>query len=90
MHSNAQKEPIKQLSLLSEDPAPPDKKTLSNAPKQVRYAAMDGATEALLWGAAIYFLFKLMKNTDEAKKRLLNSTLRELNKPKRKRVLRTL
>jgi hypothetical protein len=56
----------KQLSLLGDAPPPPDSKTLSDAPKKVQAAAKEDATTVLLWGAAIYFLWRLI-NSDEKK-----------------------
>ena len=61
MHSDAQKEPIKQLSMLSEAPEPPKKEVVSNAPKNVKKAMDADASSLLLWGAAMYFLFRWAK-----------------------------
>ena len=51
----------KQLSMLSEDPEPPNEKVVSNAPKNVKKAMDADASSLLLWGAAMYFLFRWAK-----------------------------
>ena len=71
-----------QLSLLSEPPPPPDAKTLSEAPKRVQRAAQDDATAVLLWGAAIYFIWRLIDSDEKkpAKKPAKKMTLSEAQK----------
>jgi len=61
VHPNASKSAPKQLSMLSEEPEPPKEKVVSNAPKNVKKAMDEDASSLLLWGAAMYFLFRWAK-----------------------------
>ena len=69
----------KQLSMLSEDPAPPNEKIVSSAPKNVKRAMGEDADALILWGAAMYFLFRWAKIQAKT-----SSTLSEGRKPTRR------
>ena len=55
----------KQLSMLNEAPKPPSDKVVSNAPKSVKMAMLSDADALILWGAAMYFLFRWAKKQSE-------------------------
>jgi hypothetical protein len=69
----------KQLSMLSEDPVPPNEKVVSNAPKKVKIAMDSDADALILWGAAMYFLFRWAKIQGKTP-----NTLSEGRKPTRR------
>jgi len=70
----------KQLSVLSEDIVAPPDNIVSNAPKKVKKAMDEDASALLLWGAAMYFLFRWAKIQAKTP-----NTLSEAYKPTRKR-----
>jgi len=69
----------KQISMLSEEPEPPNDKTVSNAPKNVKLALGPDADSLVLWGAAMYFLFRWAKIQGKTP-----NTLSKAYKPTRK------
>ena len=61
VHPNAPKSAPKQLSMLSEEPEPPKKEVVARAPKRGQKAMQPTATDVILLGAAMYFLYRLLK-----------------------------
>ena len=61
MHADAQEAVKNQLSMLSEEPEAPKREIVSKAPRRVQKAMDPTATQLVLLGAAMYFLYRLAK-----------------------------